>query len=122
MRGIKFRVWWAQEDGKGGKMYADPKISFTHLNSVFEEMKDIWIFMQFTGLLDKHGKEIYEGDILAKGEPERYYGIVKFNNGSYVADMYRYKELETENHSIAGLITYSYEIIGNIYENSDLLK
>jgi len=73
--------------------------------------------MQFTGLLDKDGKEIYEGDIVERpdgGNP----GLVRWFDGGYwgvevESDVWSYMFdcNHPENH----------EVIGNIYENPELL-
>lgn len=63
------------------------------------------VLMQFTGLLDKNGKEIYEGDIL------RGLGKVYFHQGKFCVE---YGEEW-------GWISKNAEIIGNIYENPELL-
>lgn len=86
-----------------------------------------FVVMQFTGLLDKNGKEIYEGYIVETGIydlctviwPEKY---VTGDNEDIMAwcidplDPVKYQ-------GIHGLdIQNGYEIIGNIYENAELLK
>ncbi len=75
------------------------------------------ILMQYTGLKDKNGKEIYEGDIIVEYLlPNEYdYGIIEYLDGSFVINwkskMWQY------------LINVSRrEVIGNIYENPELLK
>lgn len=76
--------------------------------------------MQYTGLKDKNGREIYEGDIV-KIKPERAY--VKWN------DKYRYFQLVPigdyyfDSDVIGQALEYvEAEVIGNIYDNSELLE
>ena len=83
--------------------------------------------MQFTGLLDKNGKEIYEGDILKSelgkiSEVQWVNENIGVNGGEYgigyvgwIADFYGDK-------SDCGLNEWNIEVIGNIYENPELLK
>lgn len=71
--------------------------------------------MQVTGLLDKNGKEIYEGDIVRDGS--EIFAV------QWVADTGAWGILDSD-ESMAWLGDYniSCEIIGNIYENPELLK
>ena len=83
---------------------------------------------QFTGLYDKNGKEIYEGDIVLTPFVDPIFGDmvgedlcvkrqVKFNDGSFVVnegDGFIYLECFTRNNHI--------EIYGNIHDNPELLK
>jgi uncharacterized phage protein (TIGR01671 family) len=94
--------------------------------------------MQFTGLLDRNGKEIYEGDIIVSVENNEVYAIGNMtpldrhldmlaDNIGYFTDSNRKK---FENRSSGGRYHVDdwvswpemYEIIGNIYENPELLK
>lgn len=61
---------------------------------------------QFTGLLDKNGKEIFEGDVLKGGIYKSY--IVKWDN--------------EENGFNVNYHALKYEVIGNIFDNPELLK
>lgn len=69
--------------------------------------------MQYTGLKDRNGKEIYEGDIVRYFKDEL--GIVKFVAGSFIIDGNTCYESFLE---LGGKIA----IVGNIYENPDLLE
>lgn len=89
--------------------------------------------MQYTGLKDKNSKEIYEGDIVRKiidGENRGIGKIVYKNCGFkiHILDPYFefYSEL-TDIYKVEDMggtieLKQSFEIIGNIYEDSDLLK
>ena len=79
------------------------------------------ILMQSTGLRDKNGKEIFEGDVLDyKGRK----ALVRWH-GSYASFIYRFvDELQNRNTEWKPLyLAYmKCEIIGNIYENPELLE
>lgn len=79
------------------------------------------VLMQSTGLKDKNGEEIFEGDIVDyKGRK----AIIKWH-GSYASFIYRFvdelNERVSEWHPLF-LAYYHFEVIGNIYENPELLE
>lgn len=77
--------------------------------------------MQSTGLKDKNGKEIFEGDIVDYKGRE---AVVKWH-GSYASFIYRFVDGLQERVSEWDplfLACYNFEVIGNIYENLELLE
>jgi len=83
--------------------------------------------MQFTGLLDKNGKEIYEGDILSTHIPEnRLYknGEVIYSKEylTYLVKYYFGKDYASEYLSYIQNMNIEVEVIGNIYENPEILE
>lgn len=81
--------------------------------------------MQYTGLKDKNGAEIYEGDILST-DLSRPYLIVEFRNGAFMYQCHDsgrnyYDFMEPANERLK-INTKYHEVIGNIYENPELLE
>ena len=119
MRPIKFRAW----DGKYKVMTAC--VTLSDLSNGFKGLySSNDIVMQFTGLLDRYGKEIWEGDVIRvvienKYLNQDYLGEIKWiekGGAFYVEDVPR------------GVVLFSMltpdqlEVIGNIYSNPELLK
>nr|DAN42585.1 MAG TPA: YopX protein [Caudoviricetes sp.] len=80
--------------------------------------------MQSTGLHDKNGKEIFEGDILGIETDEGVLNVNIFWDSKHALFMFESKKYNEE-ELLAELVegnTYPFEIIGNIYENPELLE
>ena len=82
----------------------------------YVKLKEIEL-MQYTGLKDKNGKEIYECDILTSAFSKR---IVIFNENT-CSFMLKDIELRNELFSLTNEKCKNLEIIGNIYENKELI-
>lgn len=135
-REIKFRAWnikykemhsWEEllklkEDEtkeRGNKTY------YCYYSSLFQSiitsknLAEKYELMQDTGLKDKNGKEIYEGDILKNINTEQIIyikynesraGFSAYNNGGHELMFGFYR------------VTVAFEVIGNIFENKELLN
>ena len=135
MREIKFRIW-----DERAKQYADTKkcvyiVGVLHNNKIvlgFDSPKSEYslglVLEQFTGLLDKNGKEIYEGDILKVINPngeEDSVCIVKYDDeaGAYPYEpKYGFDNFDITSIGWSKQYDYNFEIIGNIHDNPELLK
>lgn len=118
MRIIKFRyVYQHQETGRiTSECYMLIEIEREHLQRSALFLIDHWEIIardQFTGLTDKHGQEIYEGDIIHNPMAGSF--LIEFKNGSF-----GYKS--PPGFAILYLFpTSDCEVIGNVHENPELL-
>jgi hypothetical protein len=126
-RDIKFRAWVKDRKAIFEVVlinYVTKKVTYLFervghlLNIRHEKFNDIEL-MQYSGLTDMMEKEIYEGDILFESFGERYYKVV-FKNGSFRAEF----EGDFEEHSfdLIDVVAQGCKIVGNIYENPELLS
>lgn len=116
-REIKFRAW----DIKNNVMFNVGDIDWRHVTVGEMEVDhqrdlDEVILLQYTGLKDKNGKKIYDGDIVNAWEEDGGAYSKSIETVSYEKDKGRYVAGQY------GLYHYALEIIGNIYENPELIK
>ena len=120
MREIKFRVW----DKENKKMMKVSSLSLENKEIAVRENGTYHFFrmqnlelMQYTGLKDKNGKEIYEGDIVILNDAEEENRcIVKYKYGSYILVDGDLRE------DLSNVEAKFLEVVGNIYENKNLLE
>ncbi|GED64328.1 YopX family protein [Lysinibacillus fusiformis] len=128
MREIKFRAWMENKMLSHEDLVDMDQESYAMYTILTEPQEDI-TFMQLTGLKDKNGKEIYEGDIVeyndfnslrtgGHAEDKIIVGKVVFSCGMWMVE-----ENNCGHDLYEGLVNdEELEIIGNIYENPELLE
>ena len=132
MRQIKFRIW----DELNQKMvFQSSSIKISFFNTLrglpladglpvaeCTDDKDFYLYdnmvvMQFTGLLDANGKEIYEGDILYSEIIKWHYVVEWLFGGHFLRSI---EEPEYPKTMMIGIDEL--EVLGNIYENPELVQ
>jgi len=119
---IKFRAYIAH-DSETGEMIEWNSEFFSDMSPVtgygsdFPEDEERAILMQFIGLVDKNGKEIYEGDILDFDEDEW--------GGKFEPEVVpRMHDMISEKYGLSGSVADVADfrtVIGNVFENKDLI-
>ena len=150
-REIKFRAWYEKTSQMGydfvslGRQYFNTETEKTEFKLYIDVMledngsknKNITsvegvpdgkglVLMQFTGLFDKNGVEIYEGDVVEHGSRDELdfgVGTVERNKEWACFELkcsYDWGDTHTSNEVIAA--SREWRVIGNIYENPELLE
>lgn len=137
MREIKFRAW--EEGAKEGlQMWSWKEMKETQLNGLFNDYSKKYVLMQYTGLKDKNGKEIYEGDIVKTFNGS--YAEIKYgeyrdegvldqddeyyvdNDGDERADVGFYAGSKDGDNGLDNMSYKWIEVVGNIWDNPKLLE
>lgn len=113
MRELKLRYFW-----KGQWYYIDLYKDNTRAKFEAYESVKCSQFYQYTGLLDKNGKEIFEGDIVVW----KHLNDKDFYEVYYNPDEVHYFAKTAHGETESYLDSTHMEIIGNIYEDPELLK
>ena len=143
MREFKFRLWSIEEKqfiapnilevfNESGDLTPFKYIKTGKLNPLYMPVEN-YIIQQYTGLTDSKGNHIYEGDIIKEHHFEdwgdkigyEYIGIVVYKEYSDDILYAGYKTIPAKNQNTkfrGNAIQSDCEVIGNIFENPELLK
>ena len=128
MREYKFRAW----DETEKHMYNWGNLINQNLKNIFTITEQCgYILMQYTGLHDENGKEIYEGDIIEfsydmfVGNFDTFAakGKVVLEEGAFYVEVFENERTtKDEAYLLYSINLDTIEVIGNIYENKELLN
>lgn len=118
MRDIKFRVW------TGSQMLSTFTLFDIQNETASVSIRDT--IMQYTGIDDKNGTPIFEGDIvegvcLGYYDDEEFKDVVEFSNSSFCFSKEKWKDGTYDWYSLENYDPEDLEVVGNIYENPDVL-
>ena len=128
---LKYRAWYSEKMYELTKidLWGDPEQATCDLSSLEfdeEELYDIYLYevelMQSTGLKDKHGLEIYEGDIVKHHNDIVSTVFYSTSHCAYLLQDINGNRNKCQFDKLGNYSSLWIEVIGNIYENPKLLE
>ena len=125
----RYRAWdnWRERMSVVDRIYIDTKgvRLYDDFGEYWRDFNDVKL-MQSTGLKDKNGKEIFEGDILkVANNDSSWFEVVKYDRDKamFISKEVnlKYEVPETPLYDLFSLYLFKVKVIGNIWENRDLL-
>jgi len=123
---VKFRFWHKEDQkwitGEALSIDGHARVWVFHPDAFEPEVDPVGALVFYTGLNDKNGKEIYEGDILRGAHYNGSFrdGVVKRGRGAWMLDPFG-KTREVWAEQLDMQVGHC-DIIGNIYEHPELIK
>ena len=119
----KFRAWLKKEQKMDNEIdhisWLEDELYCIGDGITYMVLAEDLVLMQSTGLKDKNGQEIFEGDIL---KSNKYITSVFYERGAYCVKFRRNANVMVTMNVISFIEKYKTKVIGNIYENPELLE
>lgn len=127
---IKFRAWDKKQIGAFNDMQYPHDYDLVEFLQIVREYPECdWELMQFTGLTDKNGKEIYEGDVLKSSDTDRVWVAVWADKSSRFVVQQQAPPKKKFDGRLGPLTTglqwhlaEKMAVVGNRFENPELLN
>ena len=120
MREYKFRAWNKVKQ----RMYYDTAGTFLTMAKQYDSMSEEYFFTQFTGLSDKKCKDVYDGDIVCIIDCGVALYQIQYleDNFKWIVNRINAEKGDWLDENLEEFESECLEVIGNIYENPELLE